>query len=127
MNTVGAGVFTEPQKIALAKAGLSPSDIAEAEGESRVQEAVEELRAWKDRWGDLSSNQATAIYAQSWALTYFLMTRHQPYLVRYLWAIKKAPPAHRMSASAKLKLFTDVFGPNLRQIEQLVYQDMQGK
>jgi len=74
------------------------------------------------RFLDLGKEGAMAVYAQSWALTYFLMHRHQKAFLGYLARLHTCPPGRRVPDDRKLAMFKAAFGPDLDVLEQQWYE-----
>lgn len=75
----------------------------------RPANSLRTLVASDDRFRDTST--AIDAYAESWALTYFLLRRHPQKMVRYMKLMQQLGSFEDYPEEARLKDFEEIFGP----------------
>jgi hypothetical protein len=81
----------------------------------RKPESLKTLITGDDRFrNDSSANDA---YAESWALTYFLVNQRTPQFLRYVRAMAAKPTLQQDTTQQRLADFQDAFGRDLRLLD----------
>jgi len=62
--------------------------------------------------------KAVDAYAESWALTYFLLEQRRKEYVAYLRTLSEKPPQHWDTPEARWTEFLNAFGPDLNRLER---------
>ncbi|MCO8121019.1 DUF1570 domain-containing protein [Stieleria sp. TO1_6] len=65
-----------------------------------------------------SSDTATSAYAESWALTYFLLKTRREEYVEYLRQLSKGKPMAELTARERIEMFESVFEESMDQIDK---------
>ena len=81
----------------------------------RAPDSLETLLGDDQRFRDTS--QAADAYAESWALTYFLLQRHREQYVEYLKLLSQKKPLFYDEAETRLAEFKQAFGEDLRKLD----------
>lgn len=71
-----------------------------------------------------SPDTAGNAYAESWALTYYLLRTHREEYVKYLQKLSQGKPMVEMSARERLGLFEDIFGESVADIDKALVHYM---
>jgi hypothetical protein len=81
----------------------------------RKPDSLKTLVSGDQRFRDDSS--ANDAYAESWALTYFLVNQRTPQFLRYVRAMSAKPALQQDTTQQRLEDFQDAFGRDLRQLD----------
>ncbi len=81
----------------------------------RPADSLETLLGDDERFRDTS--QGADAYAESWALTYFLLQRHREQYVEYLKLLSQKKPLFYDDAETRLGEFKQAFGEDLRKLD----------
>jgi hypothetical protein len=82
---------------------------------ARKPDSLKTLVTGDDRFrDDASANDA---YAESWALTYFLVNQRTPQFLRYVRAMAAKPALQQDTSQQRLADFQDAFGRDLRLLD----------
>ena len=82
----------------------------------RQPDALKSLVSSDDRLRD--PEQAVASYAESWALTYFLIKTKRKYYLEYLKRISQKPRLSWDDSETRLREFQTVFGDDLQKLDR---------
>ena len=81
----------------------------------RKRDSIATLVSGTDRF--LDSHKAADAYAESWALTYFLIDRHHEQYTAYLKQLAKKQPMFWDEPESRLKEFQAAFGSDLKSLD----------
>jgi hypothetical protein len=83
--------------------------------QKRPAGSLETLISNDDRFRDTSLTQDA--YAESWALTYFLLERYRDRYMEYLDSLSEKKPLFYDNEETRLQEFKDAFGANLKKLD----------